>query len=40
MEIETLNSLRKAYEDNQIPIIIVYTQAINEELVNGMKKIH
>ena len=37
-EINLLNSLRRAYGESQIPIIIVYTQATDEKLFNQMKK--
>ena len=37
-EIELLNSLREAYEESKIPIILIYTQATNKNLVEGMKK--
>ena len=37
-EIDLLNALRTSYKDNNIPIIIVYTQATDEELIKDMKK--
>ena len=37
VEIETINRLKKAYGDDIIPIIIVYTQAIDEDAINEMK---
>ena len=36
-EVELLNSLRNAYGDNQIPIIIVYTQATDKNAINEME---
>ena len=36
-EIDLLNALRTSYKDNNIPIIIVYTQATDEELIKDMK---
>ena len=38
VEIELLNSLRKVYGNNQIPIIIIYTQATDDTIVNEMKQ--
>ena len=37
-EIDLLNSLRATYKDNNIPIIIVYTQATDDEAIASMKK--
>ena len=37
-EIELLNALRATYKDNNIPIIIVYTQATDDEAIVSMKK--
>ena len=37
-EIELLNSLKSSYENNKIPIILVYTQAINKKLVSEMQE--
>ena len=37
-EIELLNLLRSAYGDNKIPIIFVYTQASDINIINGMEK--
>ena len=39
IEEETLEELSKIYKENSIPIIIVYTQAINEEHKENMEKI-
>ena len=36
-EIDLLNSLRKSYGDNTIPIIIIYTQATDDVSVNEMQ---
>ena len=36
-EIQLLNYLRAAYGDSRIPIILIYTQATDENLINGMK---
>ena len=36
-EIDLLNSLRSAYGENQLPIIIVYTQAVDKKLTLEMK---
>ena len=33
-----LNALRATYKDNNIPIIIVYTQATDDEAIVSMKK--
>ena len=38
VEIDLLNSLRDAYDNNSIPIIIVYTQATDNNAINGMRK--
>ena len=38
IEMDTLNELRKIYQSNSIPIIIVYTRAVNDEDVESMKK--
>lgn len=37
-EITLPNSLRSAYEDSKIPIILIYTQATDKNLIEGMKK--
>ena len=37
-EIDLLNALKHTYPDNKIPIIIVYTQATDENMINDMKK--
>ena len=37
-EIDLLNKLRESYEDNNIPIIIVYTQATDDEAQERMKQ--
>ena len=37
VEIDLLNSLRGAYDNNSIPIIIIYTQATDNNAINGMK---
>ena len=37
VEIDLLNSLRDAYDNNSIPIIIIYTQATDNNAINGMK---
>ena len=37
-EIDLLNSLKYTYPDNKIPIIIVYTQATDENMITDMKK--
>ena len=37
-EIDLLNKLKETYEENKIPIIIVYTQATDEDTVNEMEK--
>jgi energy-coupling factor transporter ATP-binding protein EcfA2 len=37
-EIDLLNSLKYTYPDNKIPIIIVYTQATDENIISDMKK--
>ena len=37
-EINLLNSLRATYKDNNIPIIIVYTQATDDDAIVAMKK--
>ena len=37
-EIDLLKDLRNSYKDNNIPIIFVYTQATDDELINEMKK--
>ena len=37
-EIDLLNSLRATYKDNNIPIIIVYTQATDDDAIKAMKK--
>ena len=39
IEEETLEELSKIYKSNSIPIIIVYTQAINDEYAENMEKI-
>ncbi|MBR6875265.1 MAG: hypothetical protein IKN00_03130 [Bacteroidales bacterium] len=36
-EIKLLNSLKSAYGENQLPIIIVYTQAVDKDLTSEMK---
>ena len=36
-EIKLLNSLRVSYKDNNIPIIIVYTQATDNDAIKNMK---
>ena len=36
-EIDLLNSLRLAYDNNRIPIVIVYTQATDNNAINGMR---
>ena len=38
VEIDLLNSLRSLYADNKIPIIIVYTQATDDETISEMAK--
>ena len=38
VEIDLLNSLRKSYGDNTIPIIIVYTQSTDNNAINDMEK--
>ena len=38
IEMDTLNELRKIYQTNSIPIIIVYTRAVSEEDVESMRK--
>ena len=38
VEIDLLNSLKSSYADNKIPIIIVYTQATDEEAISEMAK--
>ena len=38
VEIDLLNALRSSYEDNTIPIIIVYTQAVDEVIIDDMSK--
>jgi predicted GTPase len=38
VEIDLLNSLKNSYEDNKIPIIIVYTQATDNNTMNEMQK--
>ena len=38
VEIELLNSLKNSYGDNNIPIIIVYTQATDNNTINEMQK--
>ena len=38
VEIDLLNSLRKAYGNNKIPIIIIYTQTTDIKSANDMKK--
>ena len=37
VEINLLNSLRKVYDNNKIPIIIIYTQATDEDNIKKMK---
>ena len=37
-EIDLLNALKKSYEDTNIPIIIVYTQATDNNTINEMQK--
>ena len=37
-EIDLLNNLKYTYPDNKIPIIIVYTQATDENIISDMKK--
>ena len=37
-EIDLLNYLKKSYEDTNIPIIIVYTQATDNNTINDMQK--
>ena len=37
-EIDLLNALRATYKDNNIPIIIVYTQATDDDAIVSMKK--
>ena len=37
-EIKLLNDLRKSYADNKIPIIIVYTQATDDDAIEEMRK--
>ena len=37
-EIDLLNALKYTYPDNKIPIIIVYTQATDENIISDMKK--
>ena len=37
-EIDLLNSLKNTYDNNKIPIIIVYTQATDENIISDMKK--
>ena len=37
-EIDLLNALKNTYPDNKIPIIIVYTQATDENIISDMKK--
>ena len=37
-EIDLLNALKYTYPDNKIPIIIVYTQATDENMITDMKK--
>ena len=38
VEIDLLNSLKNSYEDNKIPIIVVYTQAVDNNTMNEMQK--
>jgi predicted GTPase len=38
VEIDLLNSLKNSYGDNNIPIIIVYTQATDNNTINEMKE--
>jgi len=38
VEIDLLNSLKNSYGDNNIPIIIVYTQATDNNTINEMKQ--
>ena len=38
VEIDLLNSLKNSYEDNKIPIIIVYTQATDNNTINEMQQ--
>ena len=37
-EIKLLNTLRATYGENSIPLIIVYTQATDDEAIEHMKK--
>ena len=37
VEIDLLNSLRGAYDNNRIPIIIIYTQATDNNAIDGMR---
>ena len=37
VEIDLLNSLRSSYVDNNIPIIIIYTQATDDNTINEME---
>ena len=37
-EIQLLNSLRNSYPNNKIPIILVYTQNTDDEMMNKMKE--
>ena len=38
VEIELIKNLRKTYKNNKIPIIIVYTQASDDEMIEQMNK--
>ena len=38
VEVDLLNSLRKAYGESRIPIILIYTQATDKTAINEMKE--
>lgn len=38
VEIQALNAIRSIYQGNKIPIIIVYTQSVDEQSIENMKK--
>lgn len=38
VEIDLLNALRTSYGDNTIPIIVIYTQAVDEKIIADMEK--
>ena len=38
VEIDLLNALKNSYEDNKIPIIVVYTQAVDNNTMNEMQE--